>query len=76
VSTIAYPASLSNVASRQVADLAELKDFVEGLRAAAQQARREGNVALAQALDVTRFEVYQNYLDELTASSAARRLKI
>ena len=55
------------MASRQVADLAELKDFVEGLRAAANQARSDGNVSLAQALDVTRFEVYQAYLDELVA---------
>jgi len=55
------------VASRQVADLAELKDFVEGLRAAANQAGSDGNVSLAQALDVTRFEVYQAYLDELVA---------
>ncbi len=55
------------MASRQVADLAELKDFVEGLRAAANQARSDGNVSLAQALDVTRFEVYQAYLDELAA---------
>ena len=76
MSTVTYPDSLSNVASRQVADLAELKDFVEGLRAAAQQARSEGNVSLAQALDVTRFEVYQNYLDELATMSAARRPKI
>ena len=52
------------MASRQVADLAELKDFVEGLRAAAHQARSDGNVSLAQALEVTRFEVYQAYLDE------------
>jgi hypothetical protein len=55
-----------------VADLAELKDFVEGLRAAAQKARSDGNVPLAQALDVTRFEVYQAYLDELAAPTARR----
>jgi hypothetical protein len=63
------------VASRQVADLAELKDFVEGLRAAANQARRNGNISLAQALDVTRFEVYQAYLDELVAPVARRAEK-
>lgn len=61
------------MASRQVADLAELKDFVEGLRAAAHQARDDGNVTLAQALEITRFEVYQAYLDELTAPPARRR---
>jgi hypothetical protein len=72
-SAITCPDSLSNVASRQVADLAELKDFVEGLRAAAHQARHDGNVTLAQALEITRFEVYQAYLDELTAPPARRR---
>jgi len=46
------------------ADLAELADWVEGLRAAAQTARVQGNVTLADALDVTRFEVYEGYLDE------------
>ena len=73
VSARACPDSLVSVASRQVADLAELKDFVEGLRAAAHQARHDGNVALAQALEITRFEVYQAYLDELTAPAARRR---
>jgi hypothetical protein len=56
-----------------VADLAELNDFVEGLRAASHQARSDGNVTLAHALEVTRFEVYQAYLDELTAPPARRR---
>ena len=48
----------------QRADLAELADWVEGLRAAAQTARVQGNITLADALDVTRFEVYEGYLDE------------
>lgn len=50
--------------ARQRADLAELADWVEGLRAAAQRAREVGNVTLADALDITRFEVYEGYLDE------------
>jgi hypothetical protein len=37
---------------------------VEGLRAAAHKARDDGNIALAEALEVTRFEVYEAYLDE------------
>jgi hypothetical protein len=41
-----------------------LADWVEGLRAAAQKARDDGNLTLAEALDVTRFEVYDGYLDE------------
>jgi len=41
-----------------------LADWVEGLRAAAQKARDDGNPTLAEALDVTRFEVYDGYLDE------------
>jgi hypothetical protein len=41
-----------------------LADWVEGLRAAAQKAREDGNPTLAQALDITRFEVYEGYLDE------------
>ena len=48
----------------QRADLAELADWVEGLRAAAHTARDQGNITLADALDVTRFEVYEGYLDE------------
>jgi hypothetical protein len=47
------------------ADLAELADWVEGLSAAAHKARDEGNIALAIALETTRFEVYQGYLEEL-----------
>jgi hypothetical protein len=37
---------------------------MEGLRAAAQKAREDGNLALADALDITRFEVYERYLGE------------
>ena len=47
------------------ADLAELADWVEGLSAAAHKARDEGNITLAVALENTRFEVYQGYLEEL-----------
>ena len=60
--------------ARQTADLAEVKDWVEGLRAAAHTARRAGNITLAKALDVTRFEVYESYLDEEYTSNRARRL--
>jgi hypothetical protein len=52
------------VGARQRADLAELAEWVEGLRAAAAKARQEGKIALAEALDVTRFEVYDSYLGE------------
>jgi hypothetical protein len=52
------------VGATQQADLAELTDWVEGLRAAAHSARDQGKIALAEALDVTRFEVYEGYLDE------------
>jgi hypothetical protein len=48
----------------QRADLAEVADWVKGLRAAAHQARDDGNVRLARALEITRLEVYQAYLDE------------
>ena len=48
----------------QRADLAELADWVEGLRAAAKKAREHGNLTLAEALDITRFEVYERYLGE------------
>jgi hypothetical protein len=65
------------VGARQNADLAELADWVEGLRAAAHTARAQGNVALAEALDITRFEVYEGYLDEeldhQQSQAAARR---
>jgi hypothetical protein len=52
------------VAARERADLAEVADWVEGLRAAAHKAREEGDIRLAEALDITRFEVYERYLDE------------
>ena len=47
------------------ADLAELADWLEGLSAAAHKARDEGNITLAEALETTRFEVYERYLEEL-----------
>ena len=62
--------------ARQTADLAELKDWVEGIRAAAHIARQKGNVTLAKALDVTRFEVYESYLDEEYTNNTAKRLLI
>jgi hypothetical protein len=52
------------VGARQKAELAELADWVEGLRAAAHTARVQGKITLAEALDITRFEVYEGYLDE------------
>jgi hypothetical protein len=51
------------VGARQ-ADLAELADWVEGLRAVADIARAQGKIRLAEALDVVRFDVYEGYLDE------------
>jgi hypothetical protein len=62
------------VGARQRADLAELRDWVEGLRAAAHTARQEGNITLAEALDVIRFEVYESYLDEDYTNNRAKRL--
>jgi hypothetical protein len=64
------------VGVRQTADLAELRDWVEGLRAAAENARQEGNITLAKALDITRFEVYESYLDEEYTNNRAKRLMI
>jgi hypothetical protein len=64
------------VGATQTADLAELKDWVEGLRAAANKARNAGNVTLAEALDITRFEVYESYLDEEHTNNTAKRLVI
>ena len=60
--------------ARQTADLAELKDWVAGIRAAAHNARQEGNLSLAKALDMTRFEVYESYLDEEYTNNRAKRL--
>jgi hypothetical protein len=69
--------SVAGVGPVQRADLAELADWVEGLRAAANTARIQGNITLADALDVTRFEVYEGYLDEeldhQQSQAAARR---
>lgn len=62
--------------ARQTADLAELKDWVEGIRAAAHTARQVGNITLAKALDITRFEVYESYLDEEYTNNRAKRLMI
>ena len=62
--------------ARQTADLADLKDWVEGIRAAAHNARQEGNLSLAKALDMTRFEVYESYLDEEYTNNRAKRLMI
>ena len=56
--------------------MAELRDWVEGLRAAARNARQEGNNTLAKALDITRFEVYESYLDEEYTNNRAKRLMI
>ena len=67
---------MGNVRARQTADLAELKDWVEGLRAAAHNAREAGKITPAKALDITRFEVYESYLDEEHTNSRAKRLMI
>jgi hypothetical protein len=64
------------VGARPTADLAELKDWVEGLRTAAHGARNAGNVTLAEALDITRFEVYESYLDEQYINNTAKRSMI
>ena len=61
---------------RQTADLAELKDWVEGLRVAAHNGQQQGNIALAKALDITRLEVYESYLDEEYTNNRAKRLMI
>jgi hypothetical protein len=64
------------VGAKQTADLAELTDLIEGLRAAADTARQEGNITLANALDITRFEMYESYLDEEYTNNRAKRLMI
>jgi hypothetical protein len=56
------------------ADLADLRDWVEGLRVAAHRARGEGKLPLADALDLTRLEVYASYVDEDYTSNLAKRL--
>ena len=60
----------------RTADLAELRDWVAGLRAAADTARQAGNITLANALDITRFELYESYLDEEYTNNRAKRLMI
>ena len=62
--------------ARQRADLAELRDWVEGLRTAAHTARQAGNITLAEALDNIRFDVYESYLDEDYTNNRAKRLMI
>lgn len=60
----------------QTADLAEVRDWVEGLRTAAHTARQEGNITLAEALDIIRFDVYESYLNEDYTNNRAKRLMI
>jgi hypothetical protein len=62
------------VGARQTGDLAELKDWVEGIRAAANKARQEGDLPLVKAWDMTRFKVYESYLDEEYIGRRAKRL--
>ena len=62
------------VGATQAADLAELNDWVEGVRTAASKARQEGSLSFAKALDLTRFEVYESYLDEEYTTNIAKRL--
>ena len=49
---------------------------MEGIRAAAHTARQAGNITLAKAVDITRFEVYESYLDEEYTNNRAKRLMI
>ena len=56
--------------------LAGSKDWVEGLRAAADTVRQEGNITLAKALDITHFQVYESYLDKDYTNNRAKRLMI
>jgi hypothetical protein len=60
------------VGAEQAADLAELRDSVD----AAHTARAVGTITLAKALDMTRFEVYESYLDEEYTNTRAKRLVI
>jgi len=49
----------------------------QGNSAAAHTARDQGKITLAEALDITRFEVYEGYLDDeldhKQSQAAARR---
>jgi hypothetical protein len=66
--------SVPGMEAWDTADLAELRDWVEGLRVAAHKARGDGNITLADALDLTRHEVYVSYVDENYTSNKAKRL--
>lgn len=65
---------MRRMGARDTADLADLRDWVEGLRTAAHRARGEGRMRLAEALDLTRHEVYVSYVDEDYTSNKAKRL--
>jgi hypothetical protein len=69
-----HAASVPQMGAWDTAGLADLRDWVEGLRTAAHRARGEGNIALADALDQTRHEVYASYVDEDYTSNKAKRL--
>ena len=66
-----------DVGARQEADLAELADWVERTPRSGTHRTRPRQHPLAEALDVTRFEVYEGYLDEeidhKQSQAAARR---
>jgi hypothetical protein len=66
--------SVPRMGAWDTADLADLRDWVEGLRTAAHRARGEGKITLADALDLTRAEVYVSYVDEDYTSNNAERL--
>jgi hypothetical protein len=51
-----------------------LRDWVEGLRAAAHNARQAGNSTLS--VGHYRFAVYESYLDEDNTNNTAKRLMI
>jgi hypothetical protein len=61
---------------RQRGELTELTERVKGLRAAAHKTRRQGNVTKAEALDATRFEVYQNSVDESNINDKTSQLLV
>ncbi len=52
-----------------------MRDSIAGLCAAAHNASQAGNSTLAKALDVTRFEVYESYLDEEYTNNRAKRFE-